>query len=119
MRNTGIEIEININQIPPEIISSGIFDVEYSSKNGYNVLWIHDDGYKPFLSGYFQYLGAALSAYNRKTGTDHLDLFIETSEDIDEHGIEVDGVNNKNIRFSELGGINLQEVKFKRDVKSK
>lgn len=116
MRSDGIEIKIKLNQIPQEVIDSGVLDIEYSSKKGYDILWIHDDGFKPFLEEYFQYLSAAEEAYNRVTKTDHLNIFIEDTT-IDEYGIEIDNIKYKNIKFSELGSIDLTKVKFKRDLK--
>ena len=97
MRNTGIEIEVDINLIPEEI--QELLDIEYSSKKGYDVLWIHDDGYKSFTTDLFQYMSAAKSVYNRSTKTDHLNLFIETTDILDENDKEVDGIKYKNIRF--------------------
>ena len=116
MRSVGIEIEIDTSLIPQGILNSGILDIEFSSKENCNICWIHSDGYKPFLQEHFQYLGAAISVYNRVTGTDHLNLYVETSEDIDEYGENISGVKHKNIRFSELGSVNLPDVKFKRDL---
>ena len=117
MRSDGIEIQINKGLIPQEILDSGVLDIEYSSKEGYDILWIHDDGYKPFLHEYFQYLNAGLSAYNRKTKTDHLELFIETEEELDEYGVEIDGIKYENITFSNVGVADLSKAKFKRELK--
>lgn len=49
--------------------------------------------------------------YNRRTKTDHLDLFIESPE-LDEYSLG----NYKNIRWSEIMTIDLSQVKLKKEV---
>jgi hypothetical protein len=119
MRSGGIEIKINLNQIPQEIIDSGVLDIEYSSKKGYDILWIHDDGFKPFLEEHFQHLAAAEEAYNRKTKTDHLNIYLETEDELGEYDEQIDDIKYKNIKFSELETVDLAKVKFKRNLKDK
>ena len=117
MRSTGIAIKIDISKIPQEVIDSGVLDIEYSSKEKKHILWIHDDGFKPFLKEHFEHLSAAESAYNRKTKTDHLNIYIETTGELTEFDEGVEGVKYKNVKFSELGKTNLKKVKFKRNLK--
>ena len=118
-RSEAIEIEIDEKLIPTEILESDtILDIEYSSKEGHYVLWIHPDStYKPFKQEHFQYLSAGKSVYNRKTKTDHLNIFIETTDELGSYDIEKDDIKYKNIKFSELGNIDLAKVKFKRKIK--
>ncbi len=118
-RSQSIEIEIDINLIPQEITNSNTLDIEYSSKEEYFILWIHpDSSYKPFKQEHFQYLGAARSAYNRKTKTDNLNIYIETNGEVGEYDEGVEGIIYKNLKFSELGLVDLSKLKFKRDIKN-
>jgi hypothetical protein len=119
-RSTGIELEIEFDLIPKEVLDSNELDIEFSSKEGYYILWIHESGYKPLEKKHFENLNAAKSAYNRKTKTNHLNLFIETDDTIGVYGmITEDNKKYKNIKFSELGVINITKVKFKRELKEK
>ena len=93
------------------------YDVElYVEKNEFT-LWLHpyEDNYKPFDIELFQYMSALKGVYNNRTKQDHLDLFIEADE-IDEFGIEIEGVKYKNIRASELTSVDLSKVKLKREL---
>jgi hypothetical protein len=114
MRNSGIEIKIDESLIPENIKNE--LDIEFSSKENAWMLWIHDDGFKPFDKVHFQYMNAALNALNRKTGTDHLDIFLETNDELTDKDKEVNGTKFKNIRFSELGNIDISKVKLKREL---
>ena len=114
----GIEIYIDKTKLSEsefEYIKSK-YDVElYAAKNEFT-LWIHDDNYKPFERELFQYMFALKGVYNNRTKQDHLDLFIEANE-IDEFGIQtINGTKYKNVRASELGTIDLSQVKLKRDL---
>ncbi|HAN19618.1 MAG: hypothetical protein A2X13_14740 [Bacteroidetes bacterium GWC2_33_15] len=114
----GIEIYIDKSKLTDEQFAylQENYDVElYAAKNEFT-LWIHDDGYKPFQTELFQYLGAAKGCFNNRTKQDHLDLFIEAIE-IDEFGIEINGVKYKNLTFTEiLKGVDLSKVIFKREL---
>lgn len=115
-RSTGIEYEIEISEIPLSIID--YLDIEYSSKENYYILWVHENDYKPLLSEYFECLGNIKSVYNRKTKTDHMNLFIETNDDIFDL-ITDDSVKYKNIRFSMLDTIDIAIIKTKKDLNTK
>ena len=93
------------------------YDVElYAEKNEFT-LWLHpyEDNYKPFDRELFQYMPALKGVYNNRTKQDHLDLFIEVDE-IDEFGVEIEGIKYKNIRASELTSVDLSKVKLKREL---
>jgi len=123
-RKLGIEIRINTSAISETELNKlkANYDVEYYAKINEMVLWVHDDGYKPFTRDLFQYLGALKSVYNRKTGTTHLNLFIEsTKDDIDEFGKEImqeDGTSRyfKNLIPEDLFSIDLENVILKREL---
>ena len=118
MRSKGIRIELDIEIVPQEIIDSEELDIEFSHHLGMFILWIHSDGYKPIQPEHMQYLAAAKSVHNLITKTDHLNLYIETTDDIGDYGIETESKKYKNIRFSELDTINLNNVIFKREIES-
>ena len=136
MRSKAIEIEIDIELIHQEVLDSGVLDIEYSARGmstpvevaedevvervGCNILWIHSDGFKPFLDEYFQYLTAVISVYNRATKTDHLNLYIEDidAEESEYNYTDQEGITYRNVRFSELGEVNLAEVKFRRELEN-
>ena len=115
-RDKSIEIRISdISNIPDSVIKK--YDIAFSSKEQTNILWIHPYGDIMFdreLMGYMQYVS---SVYNRRTKTDHLDLYIEASE-IDEYGTEVNEKKYKNIRWSEIitGKIDLTKVLLKKEI---
>jgi hypothetical protein len=125
MRATGIEIKVNndkLTQSEQDYLKEN-FDYQYNSDTGFWTLWIHDNGYKPFTRELFQYLHALHSVYNRKTGTTHLDLFLEVGKkvDIDEYGKEItleDGTVKyfKNLVPEDLFSVDLESVILKREL---
>lgn len=124
MRSTAIEIDIKPNKIPQAVLDADLIDYEYSSKNGYETMWIHDDGFKPFdqeTEDLFDLIDDADAAYNRKFKTDHLDLYIETLDEIDpEYDLEdIDGKKFKNTKFEDWGSIDKTKLKTKKDIKDK
>jgi hypothetical protein len=118
-RDKSIEIHFINGSIPKGIKDK--YDIEYSSKEDSEILWIHPDGYKAFERELFQYLATVTKVVNRKAlhlgkeKTDYLDLFIE-SEVIDEMGLEIEGKKYKNVRWSEVGETDLDKVKLKREL---
>lgn len=113
-RNTAIEIHIDITGIPQSILDK--YDIEYYAAKKTYALWLHPGGkYKPFDRELFNYLSGIKKVINRRTKTDHLDLFIEAAE-IDEFGIEINEIKYKNIRASELQNVDLTKVKLKREL---
>jgi hypothetical protein len=102
--------------------------VEYYAKINEMVLWVHDNGYKPFNRDLFQYLGALKSVYNRKAAakgyehTDYLDLYQEvaTEEQIGEAGEEreKDEITKyyRNLRPADLFDIDLETIYLKREL---
>lgn len=113
----GIEIYIDRIKLTDEQFSylQDNYDVEFYTEKNEFTLWVHDDGYKPFQKELFQYLYVAKGVYNNRTNTDHLDLYI-ISDEIDEYGVEYDGIKYKNIRMGELATIDLSKVILKRDL---
>jgi hypothetical protein len=124
-RKLGIEIRINTSAISETEINKlkANYDVEYYAKINEMVLWVHDNGYKPFNRELFQYLGALKSAYNRRTGTDHLDFYkeVSTKEQIGEFG-EVRHKEDetvkyyRNLRPADLFEIDLNDIILKREL---
>jgi hypothetical protein len=118
-RNKSIEVHFLNGSIPDGIKDK--YDIEYSSKEDSEILWIHPDGYKAFERELFQYLTTVTRVVNRralhlgKENIDYLDLFIE-SEIIDEMGIEIGGKKYKNIRWAEIGKIDLNNILLKREL---
>jgi hypothetical protein len=127
MRNSAIQIYVDKSKLTEQQInyleSNKDIDFEYNAANKKDTIWIHDDGNFPFsheiLQELIQMLSALLGVSNPRTGLDHLDLFIESSE-IDEYGIEIflesGTVKYKNIRASELSTIDLSKVMLKREL---
>jgi len=115
MRNSAIEIEIDINLIPENIQKE--LDIEYWKQKEQWTLWIHRDGFKPFLKEYFQHMNAVISVYNRLTITDHLNIYIEVDE-IDEYGIDTGEIKYKQLTWTELktGQINLNNVLLRKEL---
>ena len=109
-RNGGIEIHFTNGIIPHKIKDK--YDIEFSSKENSDILWIHPDGWKAFDIELFDYLSHVTKVYNRATGTDHLNLFVEVDEMVDKYGVEIytpTGIRKfKNIRWSEIGEYNLE-----------
>jgi len=115
----GIELYINKSKLTEDQYDyiESKYDVElYAEKNEFT-LWLHpyEDNYKPFDIELFQFLTALKGVYNNRTKQDHLDLFIEVDE-IDEFGVEIEGIKYKNIRASELTSVDLSKVKLKREL---
>lgn len=123
MRNTAIQIYVDKSKLTSTQISylesNKDIDFEYNAANGKDTIWIHDDGNFEFsheiLQELMKMLVALLGVYNPRTKLDHLDLFIEADE-IDEFGVEIEGVKYKNIRASELTSVDLSKVKLKREL---
>lgn len=95
-------------------------DFEFDVNKKEWTIWIHDDGHFQMTHEIMNYLITLLIAlkgvYNPVTKQDHLDLFIEADE-IDDFGIQtINGTKYKNVRASELGTIDLSQVKLKRDL---
>ena len=116
-RNKSIEIRISdISGIPEDIIKK--YDIALSSKQGCHILWIHPTPeYYPFDRELMQYLTAVKEVYNRRTKSDHLDLYIEALE-IDEFGIEVNEKKYKNITWNEIitGKVDMKKVILKKEL---
>jgi len=108
-RNTAIEIRIDTNNVPSEIMAK--YDIQYSTAEKEFILWVSD--YKPFNKELLQYLGNVKSVYNRVTKTDHLNLYYETDKQ-EQYGLEVYANNGvryfHNIRWSEIGTIDFQNT---------
>jgi hypothetical protein len=130
MRYNAIEIRINTSAISEADLEKlkKNFDVQYYAAIDEMVLWVHDDGYKPFNRDLFQYLGALKSVYNRKAAakgyeyTDYLDLYEEvaTEEQIGEAGEEreKDEITKyyRNLRPADLFDIDLETIYLKREL---
>lgn len=124
MRNPGIEIRVNHDKLTKaeQDYLKDNFDYQYNAHTGFWTLWIHDDGNFPFKRELFQYLHALNSVYNRKTGTTHLDLYIETTKDnIDKYGRKIaleDGTTRyfKNLVPEDLFSIELTNVILKKEM---
>lgn len=130
-RKLGIEIRINTSAISATELNNlkANYDVEYYAKIDEMVLWVHDDGYKPFNRDLFQYLGALKSVYNRKAAakgyeyTDYLDLYqdVATEEQVGEAG-EVKYKEDetvkyyRNLRPADLFEIDLNTIVLKREL---
>jgi hypothetical protein len=115
-RNLSIEIRISdISNIPQTIIDK--YDIQFSSKENCYILWIHPDGYKSFDRKLLPYMQYVKSAYNRRTKSDHLDLFIESKE-IDEYGIIIGEIKYKNIRWSEIMNVDLSKILLKKEIET-
>jgi hypothetical protein len=114
MRSNSVEIKVNNALVPAELFDT--LDIEYSSKEGYYILWFHPDDYKPLDKTSFTQVASAIqSAYNRVTQTNHLDIYIEDTV-IDQYGLNVNGTKYKNICCTELGSINLNDIVFARGL---
>jgi len=101
------------------------FDIEYYARINEMVLWVHENGYKPFTRELFQYMPALESVHNRRTGGEHLDLFIETDEEAgefdivrqDEEGNETVYKNLTPVELAQVAANNqLNEVVLKREI---
>jgi len=126
-RKFGIELRIDTSKINADTLDSLMskYDIEYYARIQEMVLWVHEDGYKPFTRELFQYMPALKSVYNRRTGGEHLDLFIETDEEagefdrviIDGQGIETVYKNLTPIELVQIAQENrLSEVKLKKEL---
>jgi hypothetical protein len=124
MRNKGIEIRVNNDKLTKaeQDYLKDNFDYGLNAHTEFWTLWIHDDGNFPFKRELFQYMHALNSVYNRKTGTNHLDLYIETTKDsIDKYGREItleDGTVRyfKNLQPEDLFSIELSNVILKKEL---
>jgi hypothetical protein len=114
-RKSAIEIHIDTTDIPQAILDK--YDIEYYKEKETDTLWIHENGYKPFERELFNYMSGVKSVLNRRTNSDHLDLYIEAIE-IDEFGIDTGTKKFKNIRWSEIiaGQIDMSKVILKKEV---
>ena len=123
MRNTAIQIYVDKSKLTKQQIQyledHHDIDFEFNAQNKKDTVWIHDDGNFEFsheiLTELMNMLVALLGVYNPRTKQDHLDLFIKVNE-IDEFGVEIEGVKYKNIRASELISVDLSKVKLKREL---
>jgi len=115
MRSTGIEIHFTNGTIPAAIKET--YDIEYSSKEDSKMLWVHSDGFKAINKEVYAYLANVTKVYNRATGTDHLNIYIE-SDTIDEYGIVHNDKKYKNITWAEVstGTININDTLLRREV---
>lgn len=117
-RNSGIEIRFVNGTIPKGVKEK--YDIEFSSKENSEILWIHSNGFKPFARELFNYLGTVTEVINRvalfegKNNIDYLNLYIEG--EVGEMGEVVNGVTYKNIRWSELPTIDLGNVKLRKEL---
>lgn len=114
-RSTGIELEVIIDSISENIIDT-ILDIEYSSKEGYYILWVHEKEYKPFTEEYFDILNNTESCFNRSTETDHLNLYIEYDDTLTDIDIYENGYVYKNMKFSSLDTVNNDKLKTKKKI---
>ena len=124
MRHNGIEIRVNheaLTKAEQDYLKDN-FDYQFNAHTGFWTLWIHDDGNFPFKRELFQYMHALIDAYNRATGTRHLNIYIETTNDnIDEYGREItleDGTTRyfKNLVPEDLFSIELKDVILKKEL---
>jgi len=122
-RKKGIELRIDTSQITEITLNDLMsrFDIEYYARINEMVLWVHEDGYKPFTRELFQYMPALKSVHNRRTGGEHLDLFIETVKEAGEFDIvrqdeEGNETVYKNLTPVELMGVDLSNVLLKREI---
>jgi len=114
-RDKGIEIYFTSGMIP-EIIKQ-TYDIEYSSKENSEMLWVHSDGFKAINKEIYAYLANVTKVYNRHTQTDHLNLFV-LSDEIDQYGLTHNGIKYKNITWAEIstGAINISDTLLRREV---
>src|SRR6056297_1762702 len=122
-RKKGIELRIDTSKISEETLNDLMsrFDIEYYARIQEMVLWVHEDGYKPFTRELFQYMPALKSVNNKRTGGEHLDLFIETVKEAGEFDIvrqdeEGNETVYKNLTPVELMGVDLSNVVLKREI---
>src|SRR6056297_2141865 len=126
-RKKGIELRIDTSKISEETLNDLMskYDIEYYARIQEMVLWVHEDGYKPFTRELFQYIPALKSVHNRRTGGQELDLFIETTEEvgefdkviIDEQGDETVYKNLIPVELAQIAQENrLAEVKMKKEL---
>lgn len=130
-RKLGIEIRINTSAIIETELNNlkANYDVEYYARINEMVLWVHDDGYKPFNRDLFQHLSALKSVYNRNAAakgyehTDYLDLYEEVATE--EQVCEAGEVRHKedetvkyyrNLRPADLFEIDLGSIVLKREL---
>ena len=127
MRNFAIELRIDTSKISEATLNDlkTRFDIEYYARINEMVLWVHEDGYKPFTRELFQYMPVLKSVHNRRTGGQELDLFIETTEEagefdkviIDEQDIETVYKNLTPIELVQIAQENrLSAVKLKKEL---
>ena len=126
MRHNAIEIRVNRDALTEAehkaLLDDKDVDYQYNAHTGFWTLWIHDDGNFPFKRELFQYMHALIDAYNRATGTRHLNIYIETTKDnIDEYGREItleDGTTRyfKNLVPEDLFSIDLENVILKKEL---
>lgn len=125
MRNTGIEIRVNIDKLTKtekEYLVKN-YDFELNAQNNLWTLWIHDDGNFPFNRELFNYMHTLHSVFNRRTKTTHLDLFIEYGEKT-EFGQEIyqeDGTIKyyRNLTIEEVFSEDLSKVLLKKELLKK
>ena len=123
-RKKGIELRIDTSKITEATLNDLMerFDIEYYDRINEMVLWVHPGGvYKPFTRELFQYMPALKSVHNRRTGGEHLDLFIETVKEAGEFDIvrqdeEGNEAVYKNLTPVELMGVDLSNVLLKREI---
>src|SRR6056297_2853211 len=112
-RKKGIELRIDTSKISEATLNDLMsrFDIEYYARINEMVLWVHPGGvYKPFTRELFQYMPALKSVHNRRTGGEHLDLFIETVKEAGEFDIVRTDEQESEIVYKTLTPVELAQV---------